>query len=147
MCYSCLFLISLVSYLNTYNNNQGCCNGNGKSLLIGKVGAVLCHHDGEGSVGNEEKQEWCAHPLQRAQEKLSLVEEEVLLSRFVEARVTNAVLVIDILQKTDKQWALSISNLEGFYIIAREKWGEEISAWCKPKMINEQYTILYIDVG
>lgn len=90
-------LFSLYSYLNTYDNDQGCCYSDSECLLVGKVGAVLFHHDREGSVGNEEEQERCAHPLQRAQEKLQFVEEKVLLAGFVQARVAKAVQVIDIL--------------------------------------------------
>ena len=63
------------------------------------MGAVLFHHDREGPVRNEEEQERGAHPLQRAQEKLTFVEEKVLLSRFVQTRITQTVLVIDILQE------------------------------------------------
>lgn len=61
------------------------------------MGAVLFHHDREGSIGNKEEQERRAHPLQCAQEELAFVEEEVLLAGFVQARVTKAVLVTDIL--------------------------------------------------
>lgn len=89
--------VCLNSYLNTYDDDQGCCYGNSKWLLVRKVGAILFHNDSEGSVGNKEKQEWCTHPLQCAQEKLAFVEEKVLLARFVKAWVAKAVLVIDIL--------------------------------------------------
>jgi len=90
-------VVCFYSYLDTYDNDQGRCYGNSKRLLVGKVGTFLFHHDREGSVGNEEEQEWGAQPLQRAQEKLAFVEKKVLLAGFVKARVAKAVLVIDVL--------------------------------------------------
>lgn len=84
-------LFRLYSYLNTYYNDQRCCYGDSKCLL------VLFYHDREGSVRNEEEQERGAHPLQRAQEEQPLVEEEVLLAGFVQARVAKAGPVINIL--------------------------------------------------
>lgn len=89
----------LFSYLNTRHNHQGRRYGDGEGLLVGEVGAVLLHHDGEGSERNEEEQEGGAHALQRAQEELPLVEEEVLLARLVQVRVAQAVLVVDVLQE------------------------------------------------
>lgn len=93
-------IVCLYSYLNTDDNDQGRCYGNSKRLLVRKVWAVLLHHDRQGSVGNKEEQEGRAHPLQSAQEELPLVEEKVLLARFVKARVAKAVLVTDILEET-----------------------------------------------
>lgn len=84
-------LFRLHSYLDTDDNDQRCCYGDSKRLL------VLFYHDREGSVRNEEEQERGAHPLQRAQEELALVEEKVLLAGFVQARVAKAVPVIHIL--------------------------------------------------
>lgn len=94
--------ISFCTYLNTYNNHQGCCYGDSKRLLVGKMRAVLSNHDREGPVRNKEEQERCGHPLQRAQEELSFVEEKVLLAWFVQSWVTKAVLVVHILQETKK---------------------------------------------
>lgn len=59
--------------------------------------AILFHYDRKGSVGNKEEQERCADPLECVKEELTLVEEKVLLARFVKARVAKAVLVVDIL--------------------------------------------------
>lgn len=48
--------VCLCPYLNSHDNDQGCCYGNSKHMLVRNVGAVLFHHDREGSVGNEEEQ-------------------------------------------------------------------------------------------
>lgn len=61
------------------------------------MGAIFFHNDGEGSVGNKEEQKRGAHTLQCTQEKLTLVEEKVLLAGFVQAGVAQTVLVTDIL--------------------------------------------------
>ena len=86
-----------VSYLNAHHYDQGCWYDDGESLLVWDVWSVVPGDEAEGSVGDEEEEEGGAHPLQRTQEELSLVEQDIELSWTVQARVAVAVGFVHIL--------------------------------------------------
>lgn len=73
-----------LAHLYTDHNDQRGCYGDGESLLIRDLCAVIPHSDHEGPIWDEEEDKRGADPLQCTGEELSLVEELVKLPRSVQ---------------------------------------------------------------
>lgn len=93
----CLYKSS-ITHLYTDHNNQGCCCSDSEGLVVSKRLSSTLSGIWQDSIGDKKQHHWCVDALGDAYEELSLVEEEVELSRFIKFRILQTSLLRNILQ-------------------------------------------------
>lgn len=84
--------------LYTDYNDQGCCRGDCKGLVVSKGHSIALCGIGQDGAGDKKQHHWSVDALCDADEELPLVEEEVELSRLVQFRILQTPQIRNILQ-------------------------------------------------
>lgn len=80
-------------------DNQGCCRGDGKGLVVSKGDSSALSGFRQDDIGDKKQHHRRVDALSDADEELSLVEEQVELSGLIQLRVLQTPLVRNILSE------------------------------------------------
>lgn len=91
-----------VADLDADHDDQGCCRGDCKSLVVGEWNSGALRGVGQDGVGDKKQHHRCEDALGDADEELPLVEKEVELSRLVQFGILHTPLVRNVLQQSGR---------------------------------------------